>query len=381
MNTFVKNQFILIFCLVLGMNMSSAQVTLVVDNRASAPTGQHIFSTLQAALDSAKNYSAVNSNASVTLHVIPSSTNYGVGNVTSPVQLYGIGFNPDKDIPLKSMVTDINLNNGSTGSRISGLRVTNEIDIAQANGAYSVANISIENCDVRVITVATGCCTSRTAVDNIIIRNCLIGNFSNTGGQPYLDLNNTYATATNTIVTNCIIAGESDGTSGSVHADGALIKNNLFIGDGTATRHAFYDLTNSTVNNNIFLGRAPTHSQSTSENNVFNNNISFNTGGTETFPPAGTGSGNTGTGNLATTDPQLTNVATGDAYLFTYNNTPVASGAADNAGTDATDIGPTGGSVPWDNTGVPLPLIKQLNANEIIKQGNNLDVNVKARGN
>lgn len=380
MNTFNTSKFILAFCLFLGFQITHAQVILVVDNRASAPTGDHVFSDLQAALDSASNYSAANGNASVTIHVIPSSTNYGSVSVSSPVEMYGIGFNPDKDIPLKSQVTDINLNNGSSGSRITGLRVTNEIDIAQESGAYSVGNISVENCNVRAIVVASGCCTSRTAVDNIIIRNSIIGNFSNTSAVPYLDLISSYGIATNVIVTNTIIAGESDGATGAVEADGALIKNVLFLGDGTS-KHAFYGLTNSTVNNSIFYGRPPTHTTTSLQNNVFNNNISFGSDGDESLPPVGTGSGNTGSGNLAATDPELTDVAIGDTYLFTYDITPIAAGASDDTGTDANDIGPTGGSIPWDNTGVPLPLIQELNANEIIKQGDDLDVNVKARGN
>lgn len=381
MNTVYKFQIISIMLILLGFSAAQAQVILVVDNRASAPTGGHIFSDFQAALDSAANYSVVNSNETVILHVIPSSTNYGLGNVTSPVEIYGIGFNPDKDIPLKSNVTDINLNAGSSGSRISGLTASNEIDIAQASGAYSVSNISIENCNVRAITVATACCTARTAVDNIIIRNSIIGTFSNASGVPYMDFNSAYATATNVIVTNCIIGGESDGIVGSVDADGILIKNSLFLGDGTTSRNAFYDLTNSTINNNIFLGRDPGHSQTNSEGNIFNNNISFNTGDTGTLPPLGTGNGNTGTGNLESTDPQLTNISLGDEYLFSFDITPIPAGAAENGATDGTDIGPTGGSIAWDNNGVPLPLVQEINTTEIIKQGEDLDVNIKARGN
>ena len=171
--------------------------------------------------------------------------------------------------------------------------------------------------------------------------------------------------------------GETDGTFGALEATGALIKNNLFVGGGTI-QNAFYVLTNSTVANNVFFGRAPAASCSMS-NVVFRNNLSFSTSA-DTLPAIG--SGISGSNNLVGIDPLLVNVTVGNAVdIGTIDPSPDTGSPLLSAGSDGTDIGVTGSTIPWDGTGVPLPVIQELNVTEVIKQGDNLDLNVKARGN
>jgi len=360
----------------LSTNLAWAQTIRYVDNKAGAPSGALVYTTLQAAIDAAV--------ANDIIHVAPSATNYGTVAVAKPLQIYGIGFNPDKDIPVRSTVTTIALNNGSSGTRISGLVVTSDIHIASQVAVYALSNISIENCDVQEIQVANTCCTAGRSVDNLIIRNNIIGNISTSGTSSIrIDMNGNYGIATNVIITNNIISGYTS-SSGSVEGTGLLIKNNLFFGNSSSlsptTSNSFTNLTNSTVSNNIFFGRAPSHNSTNLFGNTFSNNISFGVANSA-LPPTGTGVGNTGTGNLVNTDPQMTNITAGATFLTSFNITPAVGSPLINAGTDGTNIGPTGGSIPYDNTGVPLPLIQQLNTTEVVKQGDNLNVTVKARGN
>ena len=71
--------------------------------------------------------------------------------------------------------------------------------------------------------------------------------------------------------------------------------------------------------------------------------------------------GNTGSGNIEGMDPMLTNVPeTTSGWNFSYDITPLAGSPVLNAGTDGTDIGPTGGANPFDPEGTFLPFIEQL---------------------
>ncbi|HCX20981.1 MAG: hypothetical protein CMB80_04965 [Flammeovirgaceae bacterium] len=346
------------------------QTIRYVDNSSSSPGGAHVYTSLQAAIDSAVTGDII--------HVRGSAATYGSVTLNKSLEIYGIGFNPDKDIPLLSTLDNIYLHENSSGSRVSGLYVTGQIGIAydDPNGVYSLSNLSIDNCRVGRITSGASCCVIRPT-DNVIIRNNVIGNESSATAQTVIDLIGSYGTVSNAIITNNIILGETDGTFGALEATGALIKNNLFVGGGTI-QNAFYVLTNSTVANNVFFGRAPAASSSMS-NVVFRNNLSFSTSA-DTLPAIG--SGISGSNNLVGIDPLLVNVTVGNAVdIGTIDPSPDTGSPLLSAGSDGTDIGVTGSTIPWDGTGVPLPVIQELNVTEVIKQGDNLDLNVKARGN
>ena len=64
-----------------------SQNILVADNNPGAPSGSHVYSTLQAAIDA--------STAGDIIHVIPSATSYGTVEVTTAndsISIYGVGF-------------------------------------------------------------------------------------------------------------------------------------------------------------------------------------------------------------------------------------------------------------------------------------------------
>lgn len=351
------------------------QTIRLVDNTASKPSGAHVYSSLQAAVDSAT--------AGDIIHVKGSETGYGSVTITKQLTLFGIGFNPNKDIPKISILEDVYLNAGSSGTRISGFDI-NYIYLHNASGTYTISDLLIDNNKIDKINLGGTCCSFSGGIDRMIIRNNIIG-IDNYTSFP-LDFQGYYSTATNVVITNNIIMDYYGTGDGSIYGNGLLIKNNLFYGGNTTAYEAFEVITNSTISNNIFYGCTP-DADYTSESNVFNNNLSFSTVN-DSLPAAGkfngtagSGKGNTGSGNLQATQPFMVNTSIGTAWSFSFDVTPQSGSPLLNAGTDGTNIGPTGGTTPWDNTGVALPLIKTISANDVVKQGDNLNVEVKAEGN
>ena len=180
------------------------------------------------------------------------------------------------------------------------------------------------------------------------------------------------------IISNNIIRGECC-VHGSIEGDGLTIQNNLFF-DNAGSGIAFNNVDNSIIQNNIFLNTTPGIGTN-STGNTFLNNISFNTSN-DVFEV--TANGNTGSGNIEATDPTLTNLPLSGAdndWNYGYDITPLTGSPVLNAGSDGTDIGPSGGANPWDSEGTFLPLIEKLTIPAIVTTGTDLNVNVKAKGN
>ncbi|MFY0600804.1 MAG: hypothetical protein JXR03_14110 [Cyclobacteriaceae bacterium] len=358
---------LLVFILTLS---AYSQTIRIADNNAGAPTGTHVYATLQEAIDATVPGDII--------HVIPSPNNYGdvtIEVANSGISIFGIGFNPDKDGPAKSNINRINVYGSDI--RISGLVISDYIFFG--TNSNTLSNVSVENCDIDRIDSSTS--TSFTG-SNIIIRNCFVGRPATF--DVAISLSNRIS---NSVITNCILGGYT-GTStayGSILAyNGAVIKNNIFFGDGDANRNAFDGLFNSTVSNNIFFGRQP-QDRNGMTNTTFNNNIAVGTAN-DALPPK-TSDGVTGNSNITSiTDATLifenASIIIGNSWDLTWEPT-LASGATALVGTgvDGTDVGPTGSTIPWDGTGVSLPLIQSVISSEVIKQGDNLDVTIKARGN
>ena len=101
------------------------------------------------------------------------------------------------------------------------------------------------------------------------------------------------------------------------------------------------------IENNIFYNINPDDGTNQTFNNfTFDNNISYSGYTLPTMPPAG----NVGSGNKDNTDPMLIslfNDPTNITVNYTLDNLRLANGSpASKAGTDGTDIGPTGGAYP-----------------------------------
>lgn len=367
----MKALILITLTIVTTATIATGQTIWLVDNSPNKPAGTHVLSSIQAAHDSAT--------AGDIIHIKPSETSYGNLLITKSINIFGIGFNPDKDIPKLSILDNIYFNQGSSDSRISGLYVIS-INLANApNASFSISNIQIDNCNIHYIT-DDECCSNKS-VDNLLIRNNLIGNENTYGSRSVLEFGDANVTISNAIISNNIFKDAAATNYGAIDGNGLLVKNNLFYGENTGAYEAFDALTNSTVSNNIFYGCTPLANSTTSfEANVFNNNLTYLTTA-DSLPPVGTGNGNSGSNNMQSVNPMFTNLPLSAKFLFSYDLTLQTGSPALNAGTDGTDIGPSGGTTPWDQTGVSLPLIKTILANDVVKQGDNLNVEIKAEGN
>jgi hypothetical protein len=363
----MKTLSTLLFSLVLCAS-GVAQSVWIVDNRPSTATGSHIFATPAEAITAAT--------AGDIIHIIPSSVTYADFTITKDnLTIYGIGFNPNKDQPNTSNVSTITIGTGTIGTRISGMTAT---EIIIGNGDGSISNIFIENCLTDRITITGTGLNGGKIVSNVVIRNCVIG-LGQTSFNTVIDLTLDATTPSSVLITNNVIMGSSTTSSGgygSLSTLNAIIKNNLFLGNDT-NDFAFNQISTSTISNNIFYGRAPRTDALTGDvtNSTFNNNISFS----NTDNTFATGTGVVENGSIFT-DPQLSFAAVDD-WDFAFDPTIPGGSPAENAGNDATDIGITGGTLPFSTTGTPLPIIQVLNFPEIIKEGDNLNATIEAEGN
>ena len=294
---------IITILLVLASPVLLAQTTLIVDHNFNAPTGPHIYSTLQAAANAA--------NSGDTIQVQPSPTAYGNVTINKPLVLVGIGFNVVKDIAFESIIGQVTLTNNAdntsqaSGTIIKGLRIITAIRTIVTGAAFTIQDITVFNCIVNIIY------SSAINVDNWEIYDCYIyGNYSSGSGTYFsnritnslirnnLILSGIYffstTPGTNTITNNLLygpVAIRAEGTNTN-------IINNVFVGAANTTAGFNTYLRDCIVSYNIFYGVTPSVAAagSTSVNfqrNVFSFNILHATGA-DVWPPAGGGGGNTG---------------------------------------------------------------------------------------
>jgi hypothetical protein len=145
----------------------------------------------------------------------------------------------------------------------------------------------------------------------------------------------------------------------------------------------------SVVSNNIFYNCAALYlNAGITGFNIFSNNITF----TATSQPTLPYSGSTGSGNYNNTNPLLTTIFSSAAnpYLdFNLDNINLLSSSpCINAGSDGTNIGPTGGAYPIYNTNStaltgepPLPSVRSItvSGSSTISTGGTLNVTVTGK--
>ncbi|WP_420317121.1 hypothetical protein [Ekhidna sp.] len=365
----MKSLLTLCCALILIFNLQ-AQNIWIADNRPTAPTGTHIFANVTDAITAASPGDII--------HVIPSQFTYPNFTVNKDsLTFFGIGYNPNKEQPSVTSVNTVTIDLGTFGTRLSGINITT-LNIGTSSTG-SLGNIFIEN--ARIDQIEGSFCCGQTTVSSIIIRNCILG-LNLTSTSHAINLRDTYVSSTSVVITNNIIMGSSTTSSGgygSISVTDAIIKNNLFIGDGATNDFAFNDVQTSTISNNIFLGRQPITDATGGDvaNCTFNNNITFGAN-TNALP---TGNGNTASANQEGVDPVLVNVPIVDDWDFTYDPSPDTGSPALSAGNDGTDIGVTGGTIPYSPTGSPLPVIQVLRLPEIIQEGTDTNADIEAEGN
>ncbi|HOK50653.1 MAG TPA: hypothetical protein PLD12_01805 [Bacteroidales bacterium] len=323
---------------------------LTVSNNPSAPAQ---YSTVSAVITAAS--------VGDTIYLLGSNSTYG--DITIPKRLTIIGAGYDV------LGTDYNLAT-TVGTVYLDSTLSGPIDGVKLIG-LSISTIYYSSGD-------------RGYIDNVAIKRCKINGYIYVSGNYWNIINN-------------IIGGTLDiGNYGNIfiannvfyqsylyysNQSSVYVINNLFL---YYTSNQFSSVSNANVYNNIFYANSVAVYNSI--NNVFNNNISYNTSN-YTLPPAG----NSGTGNIQQTDPKFVSQATIPApgsgtiamvNLKDYDWHLQATSPGKNAGSDGTDIGIYGGSYPWPGfTGMPnLPVIESFYIkNPVLHKDSTLKIYIKAK--
>lgn len=323
------------------------------------------FNTIQAAINA--------SSSGDTIYVHGSPNGYGTFTVDRKLAIIGPGWDPDKNLPLQAVIAgSINLTGAAAaGSEIQGLWCVTTISTTTlgVNNIRFVRN-RFTNMFINIFPNVGGTVSGYLFESNWFENSQVQSNSSYTI-ENFLFQNNLFYES------GCCVSGN---ISGFVNTNNVLINHNLFYGPSSNSRDVFASNCRFLLlTNNIFVRRNAAFQNSFSS---FTNNITFNT--TNDTPWASNSNVNGG-GNLAGTDPQMaaqTNVNNGvnDAALdFT-----IATGPANNAGTDGKDLGllfDVLGSLNWTNVrNSRLPRIFSMNiTNPTVGAGINLNVNVNAK--
>jgi len=363
-------QIRLVFLFVMLTQWSVAQTTYTANNNPGAVTGVNIFTGATALQDAIAAASAGD-----IIYVVRSATSYGATTVDKQLTIYGIGLNPDTDGSTRSIVNIIIIADPvATGTRISGLNISNRMELGGVAGALN--NLLIENNRIRWIRHVD----ATTTLANLMIRNNVIGSGS-ASADTRVDL--LAGAIANVVIANNVLYVGLPNNGVITASNGTSIENNLFIGTGAdigtgqARMYSFENFNGNSVKNNIFHRIRPDAFGSFT-NNTFENNISFDSGA-DFFSTA---NGNTSFNNLTSQDPLITNVGAGDAINYsTFDPTLMVGSPAIGTGVGGIDMGVLGGGSPFDLEGSPLPLVHEINAPPTISQGSDLPINIKGSGN
>lgn len=344
----------------LALAGTTARATVrIVDNNVNAATPYSV-------IDSAIKASAPGD----TVYVQASPTNYGTVNIDRRITLIGAGYAvTGTQFNLTSRVQNVYLDSNTVGvpvygSAIIGLDINSDIKEAPNNISQGIKAISIERCRIGGDIAVSG--------NFWRIINCITKGIALSGtGTPRTAAH--YAFISNNVIDGAL-AGAATPMSGIV------IANNFFTGTGGS----LFGVHNTLIQNNIFWQQNSSAVVSMASNSTFNNNITFKVTGstTPTLPPTGNG----GSNNMNNTNPQFVNVPLGTAFSYTdiptYDFGFQTGSPAINAGSDGTNIGPSGGASPMRFfNGVPqLPQMQELNIlNPVVNQNQPLNINFKAR--
>jgi hypothetical protein len=342
----MKNLIITTILIISGMTL---QATIYnVDNKPGKPSGY--YSSVIVAIN--------NASAGDTIYIYPSSTSYGNITVTKKLYIFGAGYDGTEGTVSRLSIiyldTTTTPSSNPSGSEFQGLTVR-QIKCSKPN----ITNITVAGnylyYNYDDIDLALGC-------QGWIITNNYISGFLNLRNNSSI------------IITNNIFNGRSYNSIKSSNSASVVISHNLFM-----RWNNFDNVYNATISNNIFICNTGTYTGSVMSGNVFTNNISYcsNSVNTYTLPPPG----NSGTGNLQNQNPLFVSGPVSGFYDITKDYHLQSTSPGKNAATDSTDIGPYGGSKPfvWGKA-TSLPMITQMIiSNPVINQGNNINVNVKAK--
>lgn len=329
----MRKAIILTACLtVLTVLNSSAKIWRV--NNAGLPAD---FTTIQAARD------ATAVLAGDTLHIEASGIFYGALVSTKKLVILGPGYFLDQNTnqqanPATATITSITLNTGCSGTVISGLTITGDINISTGDITISRNNIAG---NIKL--------SKDYSYSNVIIS----GNYGN--GIVYA------FTSSSTLITNVLIINNYLANVNLNSQYSGVIANNIVSHHSNAA-------SNFTIKNNIF-----TNTDGSPDFNGNSNTISNNISASTVGLPAGNGNQN---------DVSMTSVFVGATGNSTDGQWHLKTGSpAIGAGLNGEDCGIYGGNTPYRLSGLPkIPSVYLLSA-PATSNGNTLTVTISIKTN
>jgi hypothetical protein len=356
---------------VLWVAAAHAQTIFVADNNPNAPLGDgsvNVYASLQAAIDAASDDDII--------HVVPSNTNYGLITLNKRLTLLGPGHSLRKDRRVEAHMSLLTVASGASGSRIAGLGFHGN-DEEGLRFSASVSNIVIEKCVVRMLSSKSGGYPTlddgHYVLSNVLVRHCKI----------YQALAFLHPANSDILISHNVF--ESGHLGFRAHT---TVSNNLFIAPAPAGGSYFnlvYEfshmpLIDGVFRNNIFYG-VGIGAEGDYNSNTFRNNLIYRVASIENTPPDDfpPGNANEQYDNIKGVDPLFVNfpVDGADWLAMEYDLHLGAGSPGLNAGADETNIGLFGGTMPY--TTATLPYIEQFSTADVVKQGDNLNVEIRAR--
>lgn len=352
-----------IFILFAILGIAILNVNAVVRTVSNNPDIPAQYSNLQSAIDA--------SAAGDTILVSGSATTYGDVTIRKKLVLFGAGYN--NPYGYNTIINSLyfvrqNAAIGASGTKISGFYIQS---YTYLQGSFTggtpsekkLENVVMERCRIYYISWNQ----SDVTYLNDTIRNCLFQSY-------YMQF--TSASYTNVIIHNNIFDSYYLYGSSGDNLSSVFLKNNVVLNENTNFFGSTYNqIINMVVANNIFYDAEPQGCYGC----TFNNNITYLCSN-DVIP----GLDNSGSGNKIGVDPQFTYYPfEGGGFSYNYDFTLKATSPGIDAGTDNSDIGMTGGLMPYTPGANPrIPQMTEVkfpdNASSV-KTGGTLNVSFKAK--
>lgn len=318
----MKHLSILLFILLLCLTGLQAQV-IVVQNGTTALTTSTLDSAILLAQPNAYIY-------------LPGNYTFSVGaNITKRINLVGAGYHPDssKATGITSISSTLTFASGSQHSTISGIYFADNFVINTSNITLTRSHIN----NVLNIQNTSG---------NLLISECVIG----TGvGNSYAIVGpgaGSGSNVPNAVIQKSIILHD-DGNTCISNMYNFNFNNNIFLCTVSTGGTILSSINNCQFMNNVFTNPTAISFSQTSSNNVLTNNLFVR----PSFSLPGLSTNNIFNENINTLFVNATPL-TPWSISQNYNLSPTSLGI--NAGTDGTDVGIYGTSLPWKNGGIPF---------------------------
>ncbi len=346
---------------------------------SNTPSTLGQFNTIQAAIDA--------SSDSDTVYVYGSPNTYALFTITDKkITVIGPGWSPDKNLPLLALVAGANIRNSPAGGTPDGSELQGLIFTTTVNASYNAVGGDLGVNNIRLIRCQfNGAVQWNLAASGHLLEGCI---FYNT-----LDFSSS-VTYQNLLFQNNMIFFTAGGIGTQINnlfnSVNIRFDHNLFYSSNNAGGNTVQLFSNSrfiSFSNNIFnqVNAGLSLSFSTFNNNITNNITLNSANAISNATPWAVNSNVDGGGNIANTSPGMF-----DQTLINGINTnpllnfTIASGPANNSGSDGKDLGllfDATGSLNWTNSrNSRLPRIFSMNiTTPTVTPGGNLSVTIDAR--